>query len=108
MLRTSVRQAIPVWLTEAAWLRKLALPMLTLASLLGVIGGTWDAAWHVTLLRETFWTPPHMLLYGGTALALAASCIGVFAVWLNGQSPWRAHPGLVVSAIGAASQVGIG
>ena len=60
-----------------AMVRSAALPILTLASLFGVAGGTWDAAWHVTLLRETFWTPPHLLLYGGTGLALLGAGAGI-------------------------------
>ena len=86
--------------------RRLALPIITLASLLGVAGGTWDAAWHVTLLRETFWTPPHMLLYGGTGLALFGGGVGVISAWLSGQSPLRARPGFVVAAVGAAIIIG--
>lgn len=76
-----------------------ALIILTLASLLGMAGGTWDAAWHVTLLRESFWTPPHLLLYGGTMLALLGSCAGIFSAWPPGQSTLGL--GFGVAAIGA-------
>ncbi|HEY3116440.1 MAG TPA: hypothetical protein VGK54_06840 [Chloroflexota bacterium] len=87
-------------------LRSAAFTVLTLASLLGMAGGTWDAAWHVTLLRESFWTPPHMLLYGGTGLALLGAGAGILGAWLSGQSPLRSRPGFVVAAIGAAIVVG--
>src|SRR5207249_3465627 len=42
-------------------LRRGAIGFLVLAACFGTAGGTWDAAWHVTLRRESFWTPPHLL-----------------------------------------------
>ncbi|MBI3680207.1 MAG: hypothetical protein HY235_07395 [Acidobacteria bacterium] len=27
------------------------------------IGVTWDISWHMTIGRDTFWTPPHMFIY---------------------------------------------
>ena len=41
------------------------------ASLLLVVGGIWDISWHRTLGRDTFWSPPHVFIYGG---------IGVFGL----------------------------
>src|SRR5579883_1445867 len=26
------------------------------------IGGTWDISWHMSIGRETFWTPAHLLI----------------------------------------------
>ena len=43
----------------------------------GMTGGTWDAGWHVTFLRETFWTPPHLLLYAATGGSLFLSLAGL-------------------------------
>src|SRR6266540_6577436 len=34
------------------------------ASLLVMVGGIWDIAWHQTLGRDTFWSPPHLLAIG--------------------------------------------
>lgn len=53
-----------------------AVGLLALAAVTGVAGATWDAAWHVTLRRESFWSPPHLLLYAGTTLALVAGLAG--------------------------------
>jgi hypothetical protein len=27
------------------------------------VGGIWDISWHKSIGRDTFWTPPHMLIY---------------------------------------------
>ncbi len=27
------------------------------------LGGWWDAAWHASIGRDTFWTPPHVAIY---------------------------------------------
>lgn len=52
---------------------------LILAALTGWIAGLfgiyWDEAWHTDVGRDTFWSPPHLFIYGGIAivgLALAA------------------------------------
>jgi hypothetical protein len=44
------------------------------ASLLLMVGGVWDIAWHHTLGRDTFWSPPHLVLYGGV---MGLVCLGV-------------------------------
>ena len=37
-------------------------------SLLLMIGGVWDIAWHHTRGRDSFWSPPHLLLYSGVGV----------------------------------------
>src|SRR5438552_10574559 len=39
--------------------------MLTLAA----VGLAWDIRWHVLVGRDTFFTPPHLLLFTGVAMA---------------------------------------
>ena len=34
-----------------------------------VIGLMWDISWHMSIGRDTFWTPAHMLIQGGGLLA---------------------------------------
>jgi len=53
-------------LTRSAWglVAALALP---------AIGLLWDGAWHLTFGRDTFWSPPHVLLYAGVTLSLVIS-----------------------------------
>jgi hypothetical protein len=41
----------------------------------------WDEAWHTDIGRDTFWTAPHLLLYGAVAVAgLAVALWGVKAL----------------------------
>ncbi|MDX2179381.1 MAG: hypothetical protein SFV18_07305 [Bryobacteraceae bacterium] len=35
----------------------------TAAALSVTIGGQWDISWHVSVGRDSFWTPAHMLIY---------------------------------------------
>jgi hypothetical protein len=46
------------------------------ASLLLMVGGVWDIAWHHTRGRDTFWSPPHLVLYGGVGV-MGLVCLGV-------------------------------
>src|SRR4051795_5426007 len=34
-----------------------------------VVGLLWDISWHMTIGRDTFWTPAHMAIYLGGVLA---------------------------------------
>ena len=53
--------------------RAAALPWYLTAMLAGstsiVIGLLWDISWHMTIGRDTFWTPAHMAVYLGGVLA---------------------------------------
>lgn len=51
-----------------------------------VAAGTWDAWWHVALGRESFWSPPHLLLYSSTIVAI---CLGIFMWQKTRKSLWR-------------------
>src|SRR5258706_14394402 len=50
-----------------------ALPWYLTAMLAGstsiVVGLLWDISWHMTIGRDTFWTPAHMAIYLGGVLA---------------------------------------
>ncbi|HEV2852598.1 MAG TPA: hypothetical protein VHC97_07315 [Thermoanaerobaculia bacterium] len=41
-----------------------------------VVGLLWDISWHMTIGRDTFWTPAHMAIYLGGVLA-GLSCGGL-------------------------------
>src|SRR6059036_3491860 len=43
-----------------------------LAATSAVVGVIWDISWHRTIGRDTFWTPAHLAIYLGGALAGAA------------------------------------
>lgn len=51
-----------------------------------VAAGTWDAWWHVALGRESFWSPPHLLLYFSTILAIS---LGLSTWYKTRKSVWR-------------------
>lgn len=62
--------------------RSAVLPWHLIAMLVGstsiVVGLQWDLSWHVTIGRDTFWSPPHLAVYLGGLLA-GLSC-GVLAL----------------------------
>jgi hypothetical protein len=53
--------------------RAAALPWTVAAMLFGstsiVVGLLWDISWHMTIGRDTFWTPAHLAIYLGGVLA---------------------------------------
>jgi hypothetical protein len=52
-----------------------------------VVGVVWDISWHRSIGRDTFWTPAHLAIYLGGALA-GASC-----GWLVLRTTFAAAPG---------------
>src|SRR5437868_10058897 len=44
-----------------------------LASAAVALGTHWDIAWHRSIGRDTFWSPPHVLIYFAAVLAGAAA-----------------------------------
>ena len=38
--------------------------------LLGAWGLTWDIQWHLQIGRDSFWIPPHLMMYGGVTAGL--------------------------------------
>src|SRR5438034_5050786 len=65
-----------------------------------LMGGYWDVAWHIAIGRETFGSPPHLVLYGGILLILA-TCAHAFlrARRMGRKVP---GPGPFIAALGAA------
>ncbi len=96
--------------TQANWIYRGLIALLALAAIAGMLGGTWDAAWHVTLRREGFWSPPHILLYAGTTLSLIVGTIAIGSALLlrwRTPGPWivlgRPIPlGFAIAALGSA------
>jgi hypothetical protein len=83
-----------------------------LGLLLFIVGGTWDVSWHIVIGRDTFWSPPHLMLYAGINLVpavLIGAAIRARRLKANGRrTPGpgftiaRLHisAGVVVAAIG--------
>jgi hypothetical protein len=71
-----------------------------------VLGLYWDDAWHTDVGRDTFFAPPHLLLYAGVSALL-----GVFAAWtwqrlrVEGRRA-LGDPALVLPLVGAAVTLG--
>jgi hypothetical protein len=70
--------------------RAAALPWYLTAMLLGstsiIVGLLWDISWHMTIGRDTFWTPAHMAVYLGGVLA------GVSGGWLALHTTFAGSP----------------
>ena len=77
------------------------------------VGGYWDISWHRSIGRDTFWSAPHLFLYGGISLwglaALVATITAMRGRPVRGRQlrvgPLRAELGLALVGIAAASRV---
>src|SRR6476660_7178338 len=63
------------------------------AAAMVVVGLIWDISWHMSIGRDTFWTPPHLLIQGGGLLAGISS--GVLAL----HTTFRGTPAEKASAV---------
>lgn len=50
--------------------------LITAALFSAVLAGTWDVWWHGALGRESFWSPPHLLLYASVLVAIGTGFLG--------------------------------
>ena len=75
--------------------RTVAIPWQILAVLFAstsiVVGVIWDISWHMTIGRDTFWTPAHMAMYVGGVVAGIASGITVLRTTFAGSAADRAR-----------------
>jgi hypothetical protein len=53
------------------------------------IGGYWDIAWHRSIGRDTFWSPPHMAIYACGVLAGLSSAYLILSTTFRSGSPFR-------------------
>ena len=80
-----------------------------------LLGGYWDVSWHIIIGRDTFWSPPHLVLYAGIIAILAAcgSAVAQAVAAARGRGPalpgplvalpfgLRLPPGILVTLVGA-------
>ena len=52
--------------------------VIAIASTCIAVGLQWDISWHMTIGRDTFWTPAHMVIYIGGILGGVTSAVLVF------------------------------
>ena len=79
-----------------------------LAVFVALAGVYWDVSWHVVIGRETFWVPPHRLIYSGTAVFFVSTvCALLLARRRAGslRATGRAGAGFAVAALGSIIQV---
>ena len=60
--------------------------LITVALFSSVLAGTWDVWWHGALGRESFWSPPHLLLYTSVIVAIAT---GFYGWWKTRERSWK-------------------
>src|SRR5687767_11397478 len=54
-----------------------------------VVGVVWDISWHMTIGRDTFWTPAHLAIYFGGLVGGAASGIVVLQTTFGRTTTWK-------------------
>jgi hypothetical protein len=54
-----------------------------------VVGVIWDISWHMTIGRDSFWTPAHMAIYFGGLLGGLASGLVVLQTTFGQRTDWR-------------------
>ncbi|MEP7347281.1 MAG: hypothetical protein ABI877_18565 [Gemmatimonadaceae bacterium] len=55
-----------------------------------VVGVVWDISWHMTIGRDTFWTPAHMAMYFGGLVGGVSSGVVVLKTTFRGSEQERA------------------
>jgi len=72
-----------------------ALPALVTAATLVSIGLSWDISWHITIGRDTFWTPAHIAIYlGGASGGFICGWLAIRTTFLAGPAERAASVGL--------------
>ena len=52
-------------------------------------GGYWDISWHISIGRDTFWTPAHMMIYLAGVLAGVASGYAILSTTFGSSEKQR-------------------
>jgi hypothetical protein len=55
----------------------------------GMVGGIWDISWHMSIGRDTFWTPAHILIQMTGVLVGIACAYAILSTTFSGPSPAR-------------------
>lgn len=73
-------------------------------SISGLFGIYWDEAWHTDIGRDTFWSPPHLFIYGG--IAAVGLAVAVWT-WIGLRSGKIRRP-MVIAISGALLTIASG
>lgn len=68
-----------------------------------LIGILWDISWHISIGRDTFWTPAHMAVYFGGTLA---GCVGGWLAVMHTFFPGEQDRVSSVNVFGARAPLG--
>ncbi len=82
-MRTATTKAQRIPGVDAGNSHLRALILATLLVTMMRFGAFWDAQWHWTVGRDSFWIPPHLMIYSGTAL------IGLLSLVMAWRSSMR-------------------
>lgn len=64
-------------------------------------GLNWDVAWHILLVRESMWQPPHIVMYVFVSIAIS---LGILR-WMSTRSPlWRK---IAIALFGIPTAIGL-
>lgn len=66
--------------------RSILIRLVTVSLFSAVLAGTWDVWWHGALGRESFWSPPHLLLYASVIVAVGT---GFYGWWKTKEPSWK-------------------
>lgn len=81
-----------------------------MGAFLQIAGANWDVSSHVLGIVDTFFTPPHLVLYVGILLVLVAGLLGVWMARQRGTETQlgSALTGLKVAFAGSVIQLAAG
>jgi hypothetical protein len=54
-----------------------------------LVGSYWDISWHMTIGRDSFWTPAHLLIQAGGIIGGAGGAALIFATTFRRDAPLR-------------------
>ena len=61
--------AYSLGITRVATRPWLLIGALTGLALVGAFGNAWDLFWHIAIGRDSFWIPPHTMMYAAVGLS---------------------------------------
>lgn len=94
-------------LLDYSQLFKIANIVTSIGIILVTSGGSWDITNHILNKPETFFAPPHAMLYSGVGIALLGFVL-LFASWQKSGKPSQYSRGIKITTIGIASLLAAG
>jgi len=90
------------FLHPKSWYIELLATSGLLGIMMSITGAYWDIGWHFDYGRDTFWSPPHLLIYGSTMLAAVFFTLN-FAIALIHNLRHKDHALFILILFGLAS-----